>query len=315
MNSTLIIYESKYGTTQKVAHILSLILGPSKLCNIEEKVPDVNIYENIVIAFPLYEEKSAHHIITYFKDHIYDFSKKKVCIVSVGLSKSDGIKYGLRLKDLIKKNDIYYHFIKGQLVIEKLDDKDKISLESYCKKIKIPFVDMGKFEDKKVINAGIKIKEYFDRPKNEAPREVIRKEIEEFIKENNTCSISTGYEDFLRSTPIEYEYFQGNFYFISEGGLKFVGILQNKNISVSIYENYTDMNHLNGLQISGEVELLDYWSSEYEKVLKLKKIGVDRFKNLPISMNIIKVKPSKFEFLYSKFKEMGYNIKQNLINA
>ena len=165
MNSTLIIYESKYGTTQKVAHILSLILGPSKLCNIEEKVPDVNIYENIVIAFPLYEEKSAHHIITYFKDHIYDFSKKKVCIVSVGLSKSDGIKYGLRLKDLIKKNDIYYHFIKGQLVIEKLDDKDKISLESYCKKIKIPFVDMGKFEDKKVINAGIKIKEYFDRPK------------------------------------------------------------------------------------------------------------------------------------------------------
>lgn len=77
MNSTLIIYESKYGITQKVAHILSLILGPSKLCNIEEKVPDVNIYENIVIAFPLYEEKSADHIITYFKDHIYDFSKKR----------------------------------------------------------------------------------------------------------------------------------------------------------------------------------------------------------------------------------------------
>ena len=315
MNSTLILYESKYGTTQKIAHILSLILGPSKLCNIEDEVPDVNIYENVVIAFSLYEEKSGDKIIRYFNKHRYDFSKKRVCIVSVGLYKSDGIKYGLRLKDIIKKNDIYYYFIKGQLIIDKLDNDDKISLKSFCDRINIPFVNMGKFEDKDVINAGVKIKEYFDRPKNEAPREIIKKEIEEFIKGNNTCSISTGYEEFLRSTPIEYEYFQGNFYFISEGGLKFVGILQNKNISVSIYENYTDMNHLNGLQISGEAELLDYWSSEYEKVLKLKKIGVERFKNLPISMNIIKVTPSKFEFLYSKFKEMGYDVKQNLINA
>ncbi|MBC5995415.1 hypothetical protein EAI30_06915 [Romboutsia ilealis] len=315
MNSTLILYESKYGTTQKVAHILSLILGPSKLCNIEENVPDINIYKNVVIAFPLYEEKSGNNIIEFFKEHSYDFSKKRVCIVSVGLSKADGIKYGLRLKDIIKKDDIYYYFIKGQLEINKLDDEDKISLEVFCNKVKIPFINMGRFEYKNVINAGVKIKEYLDRPKNEAPIEVIKNEIERFIKENNTCSIATGYEDFLRSTPIEYKYFQGNIYIISEGGLKFVGILQNKNISVSIYENYTDMNSLNGLQISGEVELLDEHSSEYEKVIKLKRLEFGKFNKLPISINILKIKPSKFEFLSSKFEEMGYDVKQNLINA
>lgn len=285
MKKTLILYESKYGTTEKVARTLSFILGPARLCNVKKEFNDINEFENLVIAFPLYENNFAENIITYFDKHKFDLAEKRVSIVIVGLSKEDGIKAALKLKDIINKNDIYYYFIHGES-------------------------DIYKFQDKNVITCGIKIKEYFEKPIKEAPREIIKKEIDKFINSNNTCTISTGYNNFIRSTPIEYKYFKDDFYFISEGGLKFVGILNNKNISMSIYEDYTSMSNLKGLQISGEVKILDYFSDEYEEVLRLNKINIDSFKKLNVSMNIFKVKPNKYEYINSDFKKMGYDSKQ-----
>lgn len=290
MKKTLILYESEYEIVKKVYTILSFILGPAKLCNIEENTDDINQFENLLIVLPLDEGYSVKNIIKYFKHNNFDTEQKRVSIVTIGLSKEDGIKYALEIKDIIHKNDIYYYFIYGD------------------------FNNIGKLEDKKTMNAAIKIKEYFENPKKEAPKEMIKKEILNFIKDNNTCTICTGYDNFIRATPIEYKYFQDEFYFISEGGLKFIGILNNRNISICIYEKYTSTNNLKGLQITGDVEILEPWSSEYEKALKLNKVNIENLKRLNISMHIFKVNPKKYEFLNSEFKKLGYDSKQIYIN-
>lgn len=99
-------------------------------------------------------------------------------------------------------------------------------------------------------------------------------------------------------------------YIITEGGLKFIGLSKNKKVSLCIYENYVSMNNLCGLQISGEVEILQPWFEEYLDVLRIKGLKVENISKLPFDMNIIKIVPNKYEFLYSKFKNLGFDSKQ-----
>ena len=59
-------------------------------------------------------------------------------------------------------------------------------------------------------------------------------EIEKFIMEHNTCALATGCGDFVRCTPIEYNYKDGRFWLFSEGGLKFHALENNKNVCLAI---------------------------------------------------------------------------------
>lgn len=154
------------------------------------------------------------------------------------------------------------------------------------------------------------LREYLNTPQFIPPVNVTQKEIETFMKNKNTCTLATGYGDFVRATPLEYEYYDGNVYMISEGGVKFIGISKNKQVSICVYEDYQSMNHLCGLQISGEVEVLQPWSDEYVEVLKRKGLKIENISKLPFDMNVIKVVPNKYEFLYSKFKNLGFDSKQ-----
>ena len=52
-------------------------------------------------------------------------------------------------------------------------------------------------------------------------RDTLLKEIEQYIKSNNTCALATGSGEFVRVTPIEYTYHDGAFWMFSEGGEKF----------------------------------------------------------------------------------------------
>src|SRR5574344_1726102 len=60
----------------------------------------------------------------------------------------------------------------------------------------------------------------------------------EYIKSNNTCALATGKDDFVRCTPIEYSFIDEAFYMFSEGGEKFIGLENNKNVCLAIYDKY-----------------------------------------------------------------------------
>ena len=60
----------------------------------------------------------------------------------------------------------------------------------------------------------------------------LKERIEGFIDKHNTGALATASGDFVRCTPVEYNYVDGCFYIFSEGGLKFKGLKENKNVFV-----------------------------------------------------------------------------------
>ena len=138
-------------------------------------------------------------------------------------------------------------------------------------------------------------------------------EIEHFIQSHNTCALATAdLSGFVRCTPVEYTYTDGRFWILTEGGQKFRGLEQNKNISAAIYDTYTGFKGLGSLQITGYVDVIEPWTEEYMKLLDYKHIPAEQLKKLPSPMNLIRITPVSYDFLLSELKEKGYDSRQHL---
>lgn len=85
----------------------------------------------------------------------------------------------------------------------------------------------------------------------------LREKIESFIGAHNTCALATASADMVRNTPIEYNFVKGCFYFFSEGGLKFKGLKENKNVGIAIFEPYGGFGQLKSLQVQGEAVMVE----------------------------------------------------------
>lgn len=141
---------------------------------------------------------------------------------------------------------------------------------------------------------------------------VLLARMEKFIKEHNTCALATGCGDFVRCTPIEYNYKDGRFWLLSEGGLKFLGLEGNKNVCLAIYDSYTGFGQVSGMQVTGTAELVEPWTNEYIDLLEFKKIPVQNMKKHSVTLYLIKITPNRIDFLCSEFKKLGFDPRQHL---
>ncbi len=142
--------------------------------------------------------------------------------------------------------------------------------------------------------------------------DMLMTEMEKFITAHNTCALATGCGDFVRCTPIEYDYKDQKFWLLSEGGLKFLSLEYNKNVCLAIYDSYVGFSQLAGMQISGTAEIVEPWTDEYLSLLAFRKIPVESIKRLPITMYLIKITPVRIDFLCSEFKKAGFDVRQHL---
>lgn len=310
MNVTLILYESTYGIGEIVANSICPVLGPAKSFDINDVPQNIKYYSNIVLIFSLYESDSCEKILEYIENNKNDFNQKRVGIVCIGLSKVECLNKIDEIKTILNKQDAFSQFIKGKIFINELSCKNKNKIKYYYSKFGTPFSNLDQRDDAEILTLSKDMREYFNTPQFIPPVNVTKKEIESFLINKNTCTLATGYGDFVRATPLEYIYYNGNIYIISEGGLKFIGLSKNNKVSLCVYEDYKNMNNLCGLQISGEAEILQPWSDEYMDVLKRKDLKIENISKLPFDMNVIKIIPTKYEFLYSKFKNLGFDSKQ-----
>ena len=142
------------------------------------------------------------------------------------------------------------------------------------------------------------------------PEEKALAHIQNFIKNHNTCGFATGYGDYIRCTPIEYTYMDGEFWFVSEGGSKFIGLEKNRNVSLAIFEYYGDVRDSHGLQVMGTVELYDCYSDEFKKLLAFKGIAYDAVKAAKVEVAVVRVKPTVYEMYDTDFVKAGYDVRQ-----
>ena len=134
--------------------------------------------------------------------------------------------------------------------------------------------------------------------------------IDNFIKNHNTCALATAAGDYVRCTPIEYTYMDGEFYLYSEGGNKFIGLEKNLNVSLAIFEYYGDKNDSHGLQVMGKAELFPPRCELFKKVLEFKGIPYDVMKAAKVDVALIRIKPELYEMYDTDFVKMGYDVRQ-----
>ncbi len=161
-----------------------------------------------------------------------------------------------------------------------------------------------------------KASEYWDeKDKNgkKIDNSILLAEAEKYIDSHNTCALATGFGDFVRSTPIEYTYIGKHFYMMTEGGKKFVALKENKNVSISVFDEYTGFGKLLGIQISGTAKMIEPFSDEYNEFLSAKNIPLSALKKLDHPMYLIKITPQNGVFLNSKFKSDGFDSRQVVI--
>lgn len=312
MLNTLIIYEGRHGTSKKTAEIVAYILGNTKFCTVEKAPKNLEYYQNIIFVFGFYAYDTAKMIKSYVNEFKEQISIKKIGIIGVGISNFDFPKHLKEFAELLKRTEDISEFVEGELRLNELSKEDYNSVKMFSEKSGMSVKDCGNLKIENVIAVAEKFTRIMKTPNLKMPNNLLQEEIEKFIINHNTCALATGIGGFVRCTPVEYQYYKCNFCIISEGGMKFKGILQNKSVSMSIADNYKTMNDVKGLQISGLAEIVPSFNEEYLEVFKSKGIELSTLEKLSIDLYLIKVIPQKFEFLNVDIKKNNFDSKQVL---
>lgn len=185
--------------------------------------------------------------------------------------------------------------INGNLILNKLDKNDYESIIKFFTSINMPLEDSINFDINQAVEVALAIKDTIDN-REKSLKNIFRK----FIKNNNTCVLSTCYNNNPRPTPMEYIYHNNKFYFISEGGVELANILRNNNVTIGIFDDYKNSNKVNGVQISGKAFIVEDSSDEYSEILKIGKNNPNKIEKSDIILNVFKVSIEKFEILNKK---------------
>jgi len=310
MTNTLITFEGKYGSSKRAAEILGYILGNTKLYSVEDAPKDLADYKNIIFIFGFYGPYTAAATKAYIKLVQNQLAGHKIGVVGVGIAEADFASYRPAIAECLGRAEDIAAFVEGELRLNRISPQDLKALEMFSKITGLVNEDKGNFSVQAVTSVAEQFIKVFNAPSAPMEKSKLKKEIERFIAGNNTLAMATGTGDFVRCTPIEYQYIEGCFYFITEGGMKFKSILQNKTVSMGIFDKYDNMSNVKGLQITGEAEIVPLMSEEYCKVLKQKDVNQSALKKMPINLYLLKITPRKFEFLNSDFKKTGFDSKQ-----
>ncbi len=149
-----------------------------------------------------------------------------------------------------------------------------------------------------------------DRDSAKVERAELFASVEAYIRANNTCALATGSGSFVRCTPIEYTYLDGAFWFFSEGGKKFTALERNQKVCLAIFDRYEGFGRLKGMQVDGTAEIITPFSKEYIELAEYKRLSIEALKKLSHPLYLLRVIPTRIDFLNSDFKEMGYSNRQ-----
>lgn len=312
MVNTLVLYEGKYGTAKQVAGNIGYIVGNTKVAGVEDAPSNLEAYQNVILVYSFYGYDTLKQTKPYVVKMKEQLKHKKIGVTGIGLAQSDLKNYMKLLSgDIVVPEEMTY-FVGGELRLNKLTKEDYETLEKFTKKVNMPFKDMGTLNLQEVAQVGESFKKQLTVIEKPMPKEQLSAEIESFIKAHNMLALATGSGMDVRCSPVEYVYYNGCFYIITEGGLKFRGLTQNKKVSFGIYDPYKGMKDLGGLQVTAKAEMVPVLSEEYKAVMTQRGIQLAALEKLPITLYMVKIVPETFEFLYSSLIQSGYSTKQIL---
>jgi menaquinone-dependent protoporphyrinogen IX oxidase len=310
MKRTLVVYVTKYGLTEVIARDVARILGPARLCLVTEFGEQDPPPDFVLILTPVYGHRPDRRIIDLVEAHAAWLKARPIALACVCLAPQAWESYLKPLTEVLGKSIVWAGGLGGRIVPERLDAADRDTIEGLSRSGHSPLQTMDVFDRAATMETALQIKAIKDRPGRPMPPEELKKHVEAFLQEHNTCTLVTGYGTRVRGTPIEYTYHDGALYLLSEGGVKFANLPLNPQVSVAVYDAYEGMSKLGGMQMVGEASLIEPTSQEYVRVLALKGLEPDQIEGLPFAFNMIKATLWEAQYVWSGFDPLGYDVKQ-----
>ena len=148
-------------------------------------------------------------------------------------------------------------------------------------------------------------------------RELTNQELEHLIvlllKEQSLCVIATCSDSIPRASTVEYFPIGTTIYILTEGGVKIENISHNPNVSIAIHATFAGWQTVRGIQITGFAEIGRRGSRVYEEGLDAFSTRRGQISTVPDIMSVIKVKPSKIEYIDTSLGNKGFKVRHTLI--
>lgn len=286
-------------------------MGPSRRYPVSQFVDACRDFDLIVIGTPIYNGKIHPKMATFLENERKWLDEKKIALFCTCLNGSDGLRVLREVEDSLGGNVLELGVLGGRLEMDRLNERDYQALTEYISKEGLPSQGMDLFNREEIIDWALRLKDIKDGLLDKLPLSELREDVEKFLKQRNTCTLATASHGRIRATPLEYIYNSGQLYILSEGGEKFANLLSRTMVSVAVYDDYTDMDNLCGMQITGQANIVEDLD-EFSYVIKMKGMSMEFIRSLPVDLNMIRVDIEKVEFLNSEYKKQGYSVRQVL---
>ncbi|MDO4614969.1 MAG: pyridoxamine 5'-phosphate oxidase family protein, partial [Lachnospiraceae bacterium] len=274
---TLLLYDGKMSSAERIAYKLCYLIGNTYVTDITEAPKDLSGYDSFCLVFNFYGTLTAGRTKNFLADHKEELKGKKIALVGIGFSDLGFARYSVDMQAIVGTGDIEPVFVA---------------------------------DERQAVRAGFEIAKSLHVVKGKLEQKDLEARIEAYIADHNTLALATASEGFVRCTPLEYMYRDNCFYIITEGGKKFRGIFDNGNVSMAIFDSYSDMDSVKGLQIYGSAAVVAIDSDEYLEIMAAKGMKREQLAKLPVTMFVIKIKPLQFELTDASLKSEGFDTHQ-----
>lgn len=137
----------------------------------------------------------------------------------------------------------------------------------------------------------------------------------DYLSSSSVCALATAYGGYVRCTPLEYSFHDGEFWIFTEGGHKFISLEKNNNVSLAVFDSSTQFDSLKSVQTEGRAEIVEPFTERYISHAEYKKIPLSALRKLyeeGHEMYLIVIHPTRMDILFSSFKKDGYDSRETL---
>ena len=280
MIKTLLIYDGRMSSAERIADKLCYLIGNAMVSEITEAPSDLTPYDGFCFVFNFYGAVSAGRTRAYIARHIDELGGRRIIMVGIGFS------------DLG-----YTKFVSDSELMTGVGSISGIFISSEAETLRV----------------GYEISRILHEPVHEVEEHKLQDKIEDFIRQHRSLALATAASGYLRCTPLAYMYLDHVFYVITEGGYKFRGILENGDASAAIYDELPeDGSRIASLQILCKAAPVPVGSDEYYTAMAAGGMTKDKLDAMPITLFLLKIVPLRYEYLDTDLAREGYDTKQIL---
>lgn len=311
MKNTCFVYVSRYGTTKEIAGQIAMVAGPAVICTPDEFDDAYRSFDFFILAAPVYKEAPDQRMTKFIEENCSWLKEKKVAMLCVSLVGSEGKRYLEPWADMLDGAVVWQKSAGGRVRLSLLQEGDYEDLRAFEEKMEYPVMDADFYDREQIMRYAMEIRSLKHLVANGLSPEELRGYIDKYLVSHNTCALATSAAGRVRVTPLEYMYDDGCMYMLSEGGEKFAQIMIDSEVSVCVYDEYSEVDEIGGIQMQGKAFVVTSDMPEFKEILDRRKLDIAAVEGLPFKLYGLKIVLLDADFLWHGFGEMGFDIQQH----